>query len=160
MRLVEDFKAYTKNSGINKKLVTIFLNPNFYCVVLYRLSNLLYRIHLQIFAKIIWYINRLLFNVDIDYRADLAGGFYLIHGLGTVIGHNVISKGPLTVYQNVTLGGGNGKPPRLDSDGKMRGMPLFQPNCIVYTGSIVVGGIVIKEGSIIKAGSIIKQSIE
>jgi len=63
--------------------------------------------------------------VDIDYRADLAGGFMLIHGLGTVIGKNVISRGKLKVYQHVTLGGGNGKVGRLVEDGKVRGMLLY-----------------------------------
>ena len=96
-----------------------------------------------------------MFNVDIDYRADLAGGFFLVHGLGTVIGHNVISKGRLTVYQGVTLGGGNGKPGRVDEDGKTRGMPLFEDNVIVYTGATVVGGITISKDTIIKAGEIV-----
>lgn len=107
----------------------------------------------------IWYINRLLFHIDIDYRADLAGGLVIVHGLGTVIGLNVISKGSLTVYQHVTLGGGNGKPGRKDSDGKIRGMPLFGRNCIVYTGATVIGGITIKDDTIIKAGSIVSSDI-
>lgn len=101
----------------------------------------------------------MLYYVDIDYRADLAGGFMLIHGLGTVIGKEVISKGWLTVYQQVTLGGGNGKPPREDEDGVKRGMPLFEDQCIVYTGAIVVGGITVKAGTVVKAGSVVATDI-
>lgn len=59
----------------------------------------------------------------------------------------------------LTLGGGNGKPGRLDEDGKVRGMPSFGKNCIVYTGAIVVGGITVKDNSIIKAGSIVARDI-
>lgn len=159
MRIISDLKSFANGKGLIKTLATILCNPNFHCVVLFRISNFFYRIKLVPLAKIVWYINRLLFCVDIDYRADLAGGFVLVHGLGTVIGKNVISKGPLKVYQNVTLGGGNGKPGRIDEDGKVRGMPLFYPNCIVYTGSIVVGGIKIKENTTIKAGSIVSSDI-
>lgn len=158
MRLVEDYKSFTTTGGFGKKITTLF-NPNFHCVCLYRLSNLLYKCHLGFLGKMIWYINRLLFSVDIDYRADLAGGFVLVHGLGTVIGRNVISKGKLVVYQHVTLGGGNGRPGRLDSDGKVRGMPLFEPDCVIYAGAVVVGGITVREKTIIKAGSIVARDI-
>lgn len=145
--------------GYGKKLATLFFNPNFHSVCLYRLSHLFYQMHLSIISKIIWYINRLLFHVDIDYRANLAGGFVLVHGLGTVIGRSVISKGKLTVYQHVTIGGGNGKPCRVDPDGVERGMPLFLGDTKIYTGAIVVGGIVISEGTVIKAGSIISKDM-
>lgn len=159
MRLASDFKCFTEGQGIGKKIGTLLLNPNFHSVCLFRLSNLCYRMKLSPIAKLIWYINRLLFHVDIDYRADLAGGFVLVHGLGTVIGKNVVSKGRLKVYQHVTLGGGNGKPARLDEDGISRGMPLFKGDSTVYTGAIVVGGIVISEGLIIKAGAVISSDM-
>lgn len=145
--------------GSGKKLATLFLNPNFHSVCLYRLSNLFYRMHLGVISKVIWYINRLLFHVDIDYRANLAGGFVLVHGLGTVIGKSVISKGKLIVYQHVTIGGGNGKPCRIDPDGVERGMPLFLGDAKIYTGAIVVGGITISENTVIKAGSIVADDI-
>ena len=159
MRLSEDYKEFVGEGGLEKKLATIFLNPNFHSVCLFRLSNFFFRMHLSIISKIIWYINRLLFHVDIDYRADLAGGFVLIHGLGTVIGKTVVSKGSLTVYQNVTIGGGNGKPCRLDPDGVKRGMPMFMGENVIYTGAIVVGGIIVSENSIIKAGRVVSEDI-
>ncbi len=159
MRIIQDYRAFTKDLSVTKKISTIFLNPCFHSVCLFRLSNLFYKIHLTIMGKIIWYINRLLFHVDIDYRADLAGGFVLVHGLGTVIGKNVISLGRLKVYQNVTIGGGNGLPPRQDPDGKLRGMPIIKDNCVIYTGAIVVGGITIGENTVIKAGSIVSRDI-
>lgn len=89
----------------------------------------------------------------------MAGGFVLVHGLGTVIGKSVISKGKLIVYQHVTIGGGNGKPCRIDPDGVERGMPLFLGDAKIYTGAIVVGGIIISENTVIKAGSIVADDI-
>lgn len=158
MRIQKDFQEFCEGGGASKKIATLLLNPNFHSVCLYRLSNLFYRMHLGIISKIIWYLNRLLFHVDIDYRADLAGGFVLVHGLGTVIGKGVISQGRLKVYQQVTLGG-NGQRLRKDPDGVERGMPLFEDGCVVYTGAIVVGGIKIKSNSIIKAGSIVTKDV-
>lgn len=105
LKIIEDYKEFTRNGGRIKKVSTIFLNPCFQSVALYRLSSFLYHNRLDILAKLVWYINRIIFSVDIDYRADLAGGFVLIHGLGTVVGKDVVSKGKLTVYQGVTIGG-------------------------------------------------------
>ena len=159
MRIVDDCWEFTEGGGIVKKVSTIFFNPCFHSVCLYRLSNLLYRAHLSVFSKLIWYLNRVLFCVDIDYRADLAGGFFLVHGLGTVIGKSVISKGRLRVYQHVTIGGGNGKPDRKDADGELRGMPLFLGDTVIYAGAIIVGGITVSANTIIKAGSLVKDNI-
>lgn len=106
MKIIQDFNAFLQNdNSISKKIATLIFNPNFHSVVLYRVSHFFYKCHLNIISKIIWYINRVIFCVDIDYRAELAGGFRLVHGLGTVIEKDVISMGRLTVYQNVTIGG-------------------------------------------------------
>ncbi len=59
-------------------------------------------------AKVVWYLNRVLYHVDLDYKAQLAPGFKLVHGLGVVVGAGVVSDGPLTVYQGVTIGGSHG----------------------------------------------------
>lgn len=159
MRITKDLKVFAAGGGIGKKIVTVIANPCFHSVCLYRLSNQLHRIHLGFLGKLFWYINRLLFHVDIDYRANLAGGFVLVHGLGTVIGKDVISKGKLVVYQHVTLGGGNGKPGRRDPDGNVRGMPLLENNVKIYTGATVIGGITVGENSMIKAGSVISRDV-
>lgn len=157
MKLAEDLKAFAPDW--KKKITTILTNPNFHCVCLFRLSGFLYRIHLGVLAKIVWYINRIIFNADIDYRAQLAGGFHLVHGLGTVIGKDVKSQGPLKVYQHVTIGGGNGKSGQVLENGTVIKMPVFGENCVVYTGAIVVGGILIQPGTIIKAGSLIHSNL-
>lgn len=159
MRLKEDFKAFT-STGSGGRLATLLLNPNFHSVCLYRLSNLLHRLHLDILAKVVWYLNRVIYSVDIDYRADLAGGFVLVHGLGTVIGYEVVSKGRLTVYQHVTIGGGNGKPKRVDENGKKWGMPILGENTVIYTGAMVVGPILVGKNTMVKAGSIVTRDVD
>lgn len=157
MKIYEDYITFVGSGGVKKRVATLLFNPCFHSVCLYRLSNLFFRMHLSIIAKIIWYCNRLLFHVDIDYRADLAGGFQLIHGLGVVIGKSVCSKGNLTVYQGVTLGG-TGKT-RVDENGKVWGQPLLEDGVIIYTDAKVLGPVIISRGSIIKAGRIVTDNI-
>lgn len=155
MKIIEDLKAFSKGSKI-KLFVTILTNPCFHSVCLYRLSSFFYRIHLSPLSKVIWYLNRIIFNIDIDYRADLAGGFVIIHGLGVVIGHHVISTGKLTVYQNVTLGGNQGRTYKM-KNGMTIDQPYIENDVIIYSGASVYGPVYLKKETKIKAGSIISE---
>lgn len=103
MKIIDDLKEFS-NHNKKKMIMTVLINPCFHSVLLYRISNFFYKIHMSVLSKIIWYINRLLYHVDIDFRAELAGGFVLVHGLGVVIGAGVVSEGPLKVYQGGNIG--------------------------------------------------------
>ena len=163
MKINKDYEAFVENvgGGLEKKIATLLFNPCFHSVCLYRLSSFLYskKLKFNVLSKIVWYINRLLFHVDIDYRADLAGGGVLVHGLGVVIGKDVKSEGRLYVYQGVTLGGTLYGAFREDSSGKKLRMPLLKDNVRIYTGAIVVGGVIIEENSVVKAGRIVTSDI-
>lgn len=137
---------------MKKALVTIISNPCFHSVALFRLENFLYKIHLSPLSKLLWYINRVLFHTDIDYRARLAGGFKLVHGLGVVIGSGVESKGRLTVYQGVTIGG-TGK--YIEDKGRKIWMPILGDNVILATDSKVLGPVLLQDNTFVKAGKIV-----
>lgn len=82
----------------------------------------------------------------------------LVHGLGIVVGGGVSSKGRLTIYQGVTIGGNEGKS-RMDADGKVWYQPLLEDGVIIYTNACVFGPIVIHEGSVVKAGKIVSKDL-
>ena len=73
MDIFEDLKAFSGGSK-QKTITTIITNPCFHSICLYRLSKFLYKVHLSPISKILWYLNRMLYHVDIDYRCGLAGG--------------------------------------------------------------------------------------
>lgn len=125
MNIRADFAAVAGGKGFPHSLGTFFLNPCFHAVALFRLSALLYRGHVEPLAKIVWCLNRMLYHVDLDYKAKLAPGFRLVHGLGVVIGAGVVSEGPLTVYQGVTIGGSHGLH-REDGRGGSSGSPILE----------------------------------
>ena len=124
MNINADFAAAAGGKCFPRSLGTFLLSPCFHAVALFRLSALLYRGHLEPLAKIVWCLNRVLYHVDLDYKAKLAPGFRLVHGLGVVIGAGVVSEGPLTVYQGVTIGGSHGRH-REDGRGGSSGNPIL-----------------------------------
>lgn len=138
MKLIKDLREFVGDGGIGKIVWTVLFNPCFHSVVLYRLSSFFYKIKCSVLAKIVWYINRVFFSVDIDYRANLAGGFVLVHGLGTLV-----------VYQGVTIGG-SGKSKVID--GVECWQPVIGTGVKLYTNAMVLGPVQISENSIIKAG--------
>ena len=82
---------------------------------------------------------------------------FLIHGLGVVIGKDVVSEGKLTIYQGVTLGG-TGKSKKYN--GKIIDQPVIKDNVVCYANSMILGPVVIGKNNHIKAGQIVLNDIE
>jgi serine O-acetyltransferase len=159
MKINEDIREFQvhQGRGIIKFLSLIFFNPCFKSVFFYRIGHFLGKIHFSFFSKLIWYHCRTRYGIDIDWRANLSGGLYIVHGIGTVIGKDVISKDKLTIYQGVTIGGNQGRIRSCDLG--TISMPVIGDNCVIYTGACLFGPIFISPNTIIKAGSIISQDI-
>ena len=77
----------------------------------------------------------------------------IVHGLGTVVGHEVRAKENLTIYQQVTLGGSMGE--QLEISGIITGQPYIEENVTIYTSAAVFGPVHLEKGTIIKAGKVI-----
>lgn len=150
-----DYKYFKENSA-TKSGIAVLLNPCFYSVKLYRISNFLFKRRLGAIAKIIWFINRVIFSVDIDYRANIGKNFILVHGLGTVIGKDVIIGDNVKIYQGVTLGGA-GTVRMLNE--KSVTQPIIEDNCIIYTNTCIFGPVIVKKNSKIKACQVITKDV-
>jgi len=123
--LIEDLKAVTKGK-LSATISTIFFNPGFKSILRYRVSNFLYyRCHLKILPKLISYISRNHYAIDIDYRSHIGPGFRVVHGIGVVIGYDVCAGKNFTVYQGVTVGGNMGKV-RISESGKSFSQPYIE----------------------------------
>jgi serine O-acetyltransferase len=107
---------------------------------LYRIEHFCYKHHMKFVAIIIWRLIHLLFSCYIPYTVELGKGVNIAHGLGIVI-HQKTKVGSNTlIYQNVTLGGRNGK-----------GGPIIGENCIIGAGACILGEINI--GNNVKVGA-------
>lgn len=161
-RFIKDVEAKIgakqKYSNFWIAYIKAFLDVTIWVVAIYRISSFFTKISLYPVGKIFWLINRILFSVDIDPRADLAGGFVLVHGLNIVIGHEVKSLGSLKVYQGVTIGGNSGK--RKIINGKETGQPVLEDNVTLGIDSKVLGPILIGKSSLIGTSAIITKDVE
>lgn len=96
-------------------------------------------------AKIYWRLIYLLFNCSIPPTTDLAESVNIAHGIGIVIHQNSkIGKGT-KIYQNVTIGGGDG--------------PVIGSNCVIYAGACILGDIVIGDNCVIGANAVVTKDV-
>ena len=156
-KFIQDFKEDYAYSVSVSSYIAPLINPGIYIVLLYRISNLFYRYKLGIIAKLIWWINRLLFTVDIHQGAKLSGGLVLVHGMGIVIGKEVISEGKLKIYQNVTLGGNSFKTQKYGD--LLLKQPYLKNDITIYAGAAVVGPVIIDGNSIVGTNAVVTKNI-
>lgn len=148
----KDFDFYIRD---NKK-VKILLAPDFLVVLLYRIGNFFYRKKVGFIGKFFWVLNRILFAVDINEKADLAAPFIVVHGIGIVIGAKVKSEGMLKVYQGVTIGGSSNQVSTYK--GSKIEMPVLKDGVTCYPGSKILGAIVVGKDTVVGANSILTES--
>ena len=99
----------------------------------------------RILSKIIWRLIYLLFNCSIPPTAVLEDGVEIAHGIGIVIHQNsVIGKGT-KIYQNVTIGSGNG--------------PKIGENCVLGCGCCILGDIIIGNNVKVGANAVVLQDV-
>lgn len=156
-KIKKDFIWYKQNS-LSKSAFAVFINPCFYSLLLYRISNFMYKHKGSLIAKIIWFINRIIFNIDIDYRANISEEVMIVHGLGIVIGHEVFIEKRVKIYQGVTIGGNNSKT-RIIED-KEISQPIIKSGAILCPNSVIIGPIVIGENATIGACTVVTKDIE
>jgi serine O-acetyltransferase len=139
--------------GVFRKM----LNISFWIILNFRISNFFYRNGFFIISKFFWLANRIVFTVDIDPGANLAGGLKLTHPMCIVVGREVISLGNLTLYQSTTLGGSNNQ--EVIYNGKTVKQPYIYTNVIIYTSSVVIGPLIIGENSTVATNSTITKNV-
>ncbi|RYF19991.1 MAG: hypothetical protein EOO42_13270 [Flavobacteriales bacterium] len=154
MSILKDFNAIANHSGFKLKTFTKIM---FYCCILFRISHFFYKIKLLPIGRIFWLLNRILFAVDIDPRADLRGGIVILHGAGIVIGKSVLAHGDFKIYQGATLGGNNGKKRRVGA--QEYSQPIVFENVTIGINAAVLGPVILGKGASVGANAIVTKDV-
>lgn len=128
-------------------IIAFLSNRGFHALLVYRISNRLWRWRIPVIPLILTRIIQILYAIDIDYRARIDGGVLIVHGVGLVIGSGVsIVGGGQRIYHGVTLG---------ISHGQNDGFPVVGPNVILGTGCAILGKASVPADTIVKANSVV-----
>jgi serine O-acetyltransferase len=122
-------------------------------LLIYRISHLIWHLHLYTLARLISNLNRFLFKIDIHPEAKIANTVKFPSKYGIVIGSSAVIKDYCVIHQNVTLGN-NGK----DLGSKRH--PTVEENVIIYPNAKLLGPIVVGHHTIVEAGCVYNRNIE
>ena len=147
-----------RDPAASNRLAAVFLYPSFQVMLAYRLSHILWRMRLWFIARLIMQIARLLTGVEIHPAAKIGPGFFVDHGMGTVIGETAEIGRDVTLYHDVTLGG---VMPAVDSD-KQRAAkrhPTLGDYVIVGAGAQILGPITVHRCARVGGNSVVTKDV-
>ena len=133
------------------RLARVLTNRGFHALLAYRIAHRLRKTPLSFIGFFLTRAIQILYGIDIDPRAKIAGGVIIYHGVGVVIGCGVIIESRVILFHGVTLG--------IKRGGKRDGFPHVETGVILGTGAKLLGRIVIGAKSIVGANSVITEDI-
>jgi serine O-acetyltransferase len=147
-----------RDPAASGRLAAMFLYPSFQVMVAYRLSHYLWHLGLKFIARLIMQIARVLTGIEIHPAAKIGSGFFVDHGMGTVIGQTAEIGRDVTLYHDVTLGG---VMPAVDSEKQRNAKrhPTLGDYVIVGAGAQILGPIVISRCARVGGNSVVTKDV-
>ena len=111
---------------------------------LYRVSRFLVRHRMTPLAQGVHLVAKVLTHADLNPKCDIAPGFYLWHGLGTVIGKGSVIGRRAIVLQGVTIGGGRahiGEDVKIWAGAKVIGNVDIGDRCTIGANAVVISDV-------------------
>jgi serine O-acetyltransferase len=124
----------------------------------YRLSHHIWNFGLRFIARLIMQLARILTGIEIHPAAKIGAGFFVDHGMGTVIGETAEIGRNVTLYHDVTLGG---VMPAIDTD-KQRAAKRHPTLCdyvIVGAGAQILGPITVQRCARVGGNSVVTKDV-
>lgn len=130
-----------------RRIVGLFLFDPILLISSYRLSHRLYFSRLRPLAWVVKAATSPLTSADIHPAACLGPRLGFAHTIGVVVGAGVRAESDLTLFANVTLGGGAG------------GSPVLGSRVTVYTGACVAGPIALGDDARVGANTYLSRDL-
>ena len=152
------FIVYHKGTKGRLRAFKALLSPSFICTFIYRLAHLLVAFRVPLLPRLLWWINLVIFGVDIDQRAKLYGALYLPHPMNICIGQHVTLIGSAKIMQSVTLGGNLGKHKQCNQVTITQ--PVLKGRFFIGISSIIAGPVSLTGNIFIAAQQIVSKDID
>ena len=142
---------FERDPAAKSKLEVILCYPGFHAVMVYRMTNWMWRKGLRTLPRWLSQIARFFTGIEIHPGATIGKNFFIDHGMGVVIGETATIGDNVTMYHGVTLGGVSAKP------GKRH--PQVGNNVIIGSGAQVLGPITVGDDSRIGSNAVVVRDV-
>lgn len=151
-KLRADINAAKQNDPAARSKFEILLTySGVHALAWHRVAFFLHKIKLRLFARIISQMARGLTGIEIHPAAKIAGGVFIDHGAGVVVGETAEIEEGVVIYQGATLGG----------TGKQTGKrhPTVKKGAVISAGAKILGGFTVGEYAKIGAGAVVLKEV-
>jgi serine O-acetyltransferase len=122
-----------------------------HAIWIHRISNILWKRNLKLFARMLSGVSRFLTGIEIHPAATIGNSVFIDHGMGVVIGETAEVGDNCLLYQGVVLGG--------VSHNRGKRHPTLGENVVVGAGAILLGPIYVGNHSRVGAGSVLLEDV-
>ncbi len=151
-QLGRDIQAVRQRDPAARSNLEILLcYSGLHAIIGHRINHQLWRWGLRLLARWLSQVAKFFTGIEIHPGATIGEGFFIDHGMGTVIGETSEIGDNVTLFQGVTLGG----------TGKERGKrhPTLADDVTVGADAQILGSITIGKGSVVGAGAVVLDDI-
>ncbi len=151
-RLRADIRAAKKYDPAARNKFEIWLTySGVHALSWHRVAHFFYKIHFKLLARILSQMAKFFTGIEIHPAAKIAGGVFIDHGAGVVIGETAEIEEDVVIYQGVTLGG----------TGKEKGKrhPTIKRGVMISSGAKILGGFTVGEYARIGAGAVVLKEV-
>ncbi len=151
-RLRADIRAAKKYDPAARSKFEIWLTySGVHALSWHRFAYFLHKIHLRLLARMVSQMCKFFTGIEIHPAAKIAGGVFIDHGAGVVIGETAEIEEDVVIYQGATLGG----------TGKEKGKrhPTIKRGAVISAGAKVLGGFIVGEYAKIGAGAVVLKEV-
>ena len=150
--LRRDIQAVFDRDPAARSVVEVLLfYPGLHALWLHRVAHALWRNGFKLVARGLSTFSRWTTGIEIHPGAQIGSGFFIDHGMATVIGETAEIGENVTLYHNVTLGGVSWE--------KVKRHPTLEDHVVVGAGAQILGPIVIGAHSRIGANSVVVKDV-
>lgn len=143
--------AYRDRKGLGFLLGTLLFDNGFQAVLLYRLARALKTLRIPVLPAFCWRAAIFFTGADINPNARLGPGLVISHGVGLVVGGDVVAGRDLLLHHQVTLG--------APTPGRIAQTPRIGDGVAIGAGATVVGAITVGDGAFVGAGVLLAQDL-
>ena len=147
--------VFRRDPAAKSRLEVILCYPGFHALLIYRLSNWLWKKEVKLLARWISALGRWLTGIEIHPGATIGKNFFIDHGMGVVIGETAKIGDDVTMYHGVTLGGVS---PQNSEKGSCR-HPQIGNNVIIGSGAQLLGAITVADGARIGSNAVVVKDV-
>ncbi len=118
----------------------IFSYPGLLAISIYRMANILHRLHVPTLPRIMTEHAHSLTGIDIHPGATIGESFFIDHGTGVVIGETTTIGNRVRLYQGVTLGALSLPHDAGERFRNQQRHPTIEDDVIIYANTTILGG--------------------